>query len=295
MQIAALIFSLFATAAVLLASYRSHGSDSRITTTALVLLLVFPILGFLPKWNILPSNESAATSGTSLIPWLSLIITTILGLRLIVSMVRLSHWRNLSESCGEVLVDGRTIELRTLPRLQGPCAAGIIRPVIFLPTSWKNWSPAMRDMVMTHEMTHHARRDPLWRCLASLACALHWFNPLAWWLAHRHALQSEIACDTAVIDSGVDAATYSHALCDLAEATPLPMAASMSARSLKTRVKQMMKPAKSKSRPAWASIIALIALALGTAVCRKAAPETEAFDKVEVETRLNANPFPGNP
>ena len=57
--------------------------------------------------------------------------------------------------------------------------------------------------ILKHEMVHVRRGDIWYKMLLLLANALHWFNPLVWWMSHQAGRDVEIACDDEVI-RGVD-------------------------------------------------------------------------------------------
>ncbi len=104
----------------------------------------------------------------------------------------------------------------------GACAApitvGWLRPVVILPLSWRGWSAAQLDAVLTHEGEHARRRDPLVQWLALLNRALFWFHPLAWWLERHLSALAEEACDAAVLQRGHHPGDYSAYLLELARA-----------------------------------------------------------------------------
>jgi hypothetical protein len=52
--------------------------------------------------------------------------------------------------------------------------------------------------------------------LAQFACALHWFNPLAWFAARQLRKEQERACDERVLAMGFDAPVYATHLLDIA-------------------------------------------------------------------------------
>lgn len=81
-------------------------------------------------------------------------------------------------------------------KVTSPAVYGILRPRIILPTSW-----ADRDLewVLLHERTHIRRLDNLWRMLAFVLVAIHWFNPAAWILLKRLLTDMELACDEGVL------------------------------------------------------------------------------------------------
>jgi beta-lactamase regulating signal transducer with metallopeptidase domain len=189
------------------------------------------------------------------------------------------------------------VELRLCGEFGGPVAAGVLRPVVFLPPAWHAWDAATRRAVLLHELTHHARRDPLRRWVAALACAIHWWNPLVRWMARRLHEQCEFACDARVVAAGVRVERYTGLLCDLAAAkTPPHAAVGMAERStLERRVRRLVEG----QRPGWsgalvaALVAATLVAGLGFALLRPArTPPSPAVPRSEVELRLTAEPFP---
>ena len=114
----------------------------------------------------------------------------------------------------------RTLDCRSVPRLgtlaglATPAVTGLRGPVLLLPRAWLERAPTRRDEhALLHELAHLHRRD-LWRDeLCALACALLWFQPLAWVAARRlHAL-GELACDETVAHAlGREARDYRDTL-----------------------------------------------------------------------------------
>ena len=97
-----------------------------------------------------------------------------------------------------------------------PCAVGVIRPAVLLPTAALSWSPDRLDAVLLHELAHVARRDVLMQSLAELCRSLYWFNPLAWLAASRLRLEREQACDDHVLAAGVRGSDYAQVLLHVA-------------------------------------------------------------------------------
>ncbi len=121
------------------------------------------------------------------------------------------------------------LDLRRSPRLlRGddgtiPMTWGAHRSAIILPADAETWEPWRIDAVLTHELGHIVRRDYLAQMAAHVACALHWFNPLAWVAANRMRIEREHACDDLVVRQGHEASSYAHELVELARslrATP---------------------------------------------------------------------------
>lgn len=99
-----------------------------------------------------------------------------------------------------------------------PVTIGALRPMILLPTNWRDWDAAKLDAVIVHEVSHVARRDALTQRLSLLHRAIFWFSPLAWWLDHRLANLAEQAADEAALSGGVDRKHYARILLDFFEA-----------------------------------------------------------------------------
>ena len=80
--------------------------------------------------------------------------------------------------------------------LKMPFVFGIIRPRIYIPYSLEG-----KDLsyVIAHEQAHIDRRDHLWKPLAFIIVALHWFNPLGWIAYSLFCKDLELACDETVI------------------------------------------------------------------------------------------------
>ena len=96
---------------------------------------------------------------------------------------------------------GRPQVLRT--EAEGPpLSMGLFRPVVLLPADLKGEET---ELVLRHELAHIRRRDLWYKALLNLVNAVHWFNPLVWWMVRRAGRDLELRCDNDVV-SGQDAA-----------------------------------------------------------------------------------------
>lgn len=297
---AMLLFSLAGGLLVHLTGRKDPSRDPRLTGTVLGLLCVFPFLGhLLPELRILPAAadpaaKSAAHPGFMVLQWIWLAGFAIGLLRLLAAAATLRRWRADSRLLGRQ----SGVEIRETTRTAGPVAAGVFRKIVFVPAGWDAWGESARQLVLEHELAHHQRRDPLWRWLAEIARAAHWFNPLVWWMAGRLAVQCEFACDRRIVAKGVPRAVYANLLCDLAgkSAPGLPAVAMAERATLEARVRHLAVPRAGAVGGVCIPLVISLAIASACALSalRPKHPAAGGFTPVEVQTRWSADPFPGN-
>ena len=98
---------------------------------------------------------------------------------------------------------GDKLELNARPELllctglHVPVLVGVISPRLLLPEGEME-ECALRYSLL-HELTHFKRRDIWMKSLALLVNAIHWFNPLMWYLTRLVERDTELACDEAVL------------------------------------------------------------------------------------------------
>jgi beta-lactamase regulating signal transducer with metallopeptidase domain len=110
----------------------------------------------------------------------------------------------------------RTVELRESDHLATAATVGWTRPVVLLPRSWREWTPAQRRAVLAHELAHVARGDYLACVLAQLSVAIHFYHPLVHWLAARLRLEQELAADATAASLSGGRKIYLQSLAELA-------------------------------------------------------------------------------
>ena len=115
----------------------------------------------------------------------------------------------------DVGVSSRVRFLRSA-RATMPMACGIVRPSIVMPADADGWPSERLRIVLLHELAHVKRRDCLTHVLAQMACALYWFNPLAWIAARHVRTERERACDDLVLATGTHGPDYADQLLEIA-------------------------------------------------------------------------------
>lgn len=104
------------------------------------------------------------------------------------------------------------LHLKESPALLVPATVGIRKPLILLPTCWREWSREKLEAVLSHEISHVARRDAFTLLLSLLHRALFWFSPLPWWLDRQITEMAEQASDEAALAGGADRTLYAETL-----------------------------------------------------------------------------------
>lgn len=161
--------------------------------------------------------------------WAILAAALILAMT-ILYLTTLTELRTAEPLYGNVVCSGKVVS---------PAVYGILRPRIVLPASCRD--SEQLDLILLHERRHIRRLDNLWRVLAFLTAALHWFNPLAWVFLKLYLSDVELACDESVL-AGLppDArGRYAHALLDTAQSKTLFASAFGGAR-LRTRIEHIL-------------------------------------------------------
>jgi beta-lactamase regulating signal transducer with metallopeptidase domain len=108
------------------------------------------------------------------------------------------------------------IELRQSDDLVTAATIGWRRPVILLPSEWKQWAPKQIRAVMAHEVAHVRNRDFLSLLIGQFALVLHFYHPLVHWLIRRLRLEQELAADAAAASVSGGRRQYLTTIAELA-------------------------------------------------------------------------------
>jgi beta-lactamase regulating signal transducer with metallopeptidase domain len=110
----------------------------------------------------------------------------------------------------------RPVRLLIASTPTSPLTWGVWRPVVVLPAESAGWPDERLRVVLRHELGHVRRWDCLTQEIARLACAVYWFNPLAWLAARQMRAEREKACDDLVLNAGARPSVYAGHLVEVA-------------------------------------------------------------------------------
>jgi beta-lactamase regulating signal transducer with metallopeptidase domain len=90
----------------------------------------------------------------------------------------------------------RSVQFQEDSRIVSPISCGIFQSRILLPVAFaEQFSEQEQAVILAHELTHAAGRDPAWRALSDFAAALWWWHPLVWLARREWQNASEAAAD----------------------------------------------------------------------------------------------------
>lgn len=224
----------------------------------------------------------------------------LIGLARIARLQARSHdmprgrWTDMAEQLAKAYGIHRAVALLESAHPTLLATWGVRRPTILLPASAREWSDDRVRIVLGHELAHIRRHDWLTRMAAEALRCVYWFDPLVWIACWRLQLESEQACDDAVLGLGIEGTEYATALLDLARTFrqsriawfPAPAMARRS--SLERRIRAMLNNKLDRAPitrlAALAAAIALVAVTVPLAgMVASAQATTASFSGVLVD------------
>lgn len=139
-------------------------------------------------------------------------------------------------------------------KIISPAVYGIVKPKIILPVSYKDRDV---ELVILHENTHICSFDNLWRMIAFVIAAMHWFNPLSWVFLKSFLADLELSCDERVVAKlGADRAKdYATSLLESRKGTTV-FASAFGGAKIRTRIENIL----SFKKLTWLSLTGFITL-----------------------------------
>ena len=185
---------------------------------------------------VVPRNsESSSAELRTRTAWPTLMIVWLIGALIVwlrnalahVGLRRWAHkarpglslaWEATLRRVGSDAGFGRHLRVLESDHATSPCTWGLVAPVVLLPTAGADWPEPQRRFALLHELAHVRRLDYLTMQIASLACAMHWYNPLVWLAAVQARKLQEQACDDVVLNAGETPSDYAQFLVGIAGA-----------------------------------------------------------------------------
>lgn len=173
-------------------------------------------------------------------------------------------------------IRGRKPELYFSDSARTPMLLGVFKPKIVLPL--REYNEELLLNILRHELTHYRRFDTLYKWVASVILALHWFNPVAWFIRREFNRSCELSCDEMLLRSmnKEEKQSYGNSLLLMAAQSPLPSAVVATSfatekKNLQERLTQIMNYKKSGTR----ILSSVLAIALLTGCGVAAGPVSE--------------------
>lgn len=162
--------------------------------------------------------------------------------------------------------------------IKAPFVMGVVKPKIYLPSSLGEEEKAY---IILHEQIHIKRGDHIFRLLAFLALAIHWFNPFAWLAYFLSGVDMELSCDEAVMKKSDNdiRAEYSTSLLSLATGKRFLNGAMLAfgEGNVKNRIKNVM----NYKKPAIVIIVAAV-LVVVALICTMGSNPKAVTEDIEV-------------
>ncbi|MBN8422220.1 MAG: hypothetical protein J0L73_25115, partial [Verrucomicrobia bacterium] len=121
----------------------------------------------------------------------------------------------------------RQVQIVLMPAGTTPAVVGMAHPAILLPEDWDTrFDEHSLRHVLLHELLHVKQHDLVWNWAATAVQALHWFNPLVWFVVSRFQADRELRCDAGALAllSPTERLDYGHTLLRIQESFFAPPA-----------------------------------------------------------------------
>ena len=176
---------------------------------------------------------------------------------------------NISASWHEIELLNNLLERKSSLRLyknsmvEIPILIGFFHPAVILPD--RKYEDIKLQNILTHEITHMKRHDIFVKWLLIFAGAIHWFNPLIYFVRREMNKACELACDEAVIKrfDVTEMQQYGDTLiavaADSIRKVPLLITMFEDKKTLKERLEAIMRHEKYSKRTVIAASIVLVA------------------------------------
>ena len=176
--------------------------------------------------------------------------------------MRSDYARLLADECAALGV--KQPRLLLCEAVGTPMMTGLFHPVLLLPH--EDYEPAALRFILRHELCHLKRHDLAYKLVLTAANAVHWFDPLVYWMLRQADEDVELACDSRATEGMTHAerTTYGETLLAAVQAkiAPVPMTTSFgsTAERLKRRLANVL--GGKKRRGLWLAALAVADLSI---------------------------------
>jgi beta-lactamase regulating signal transducer with metallopeptidase domain len=205
-------------------------------------------------------------------------------LLLLIRMIQYLHFTHLVRRGADPIADKRILSvykriaqelgIKNRPRIFfseqiiSPMLIGLMRPTIFLTDTVITMEEESLSYVFRHELMHFKRHDLWYKWCSDLTLCIHWFNPLVYVMSRQINSQCEISCDEAVAKdlNMEERQIYGNVLLNAASENinyqhqVLSTTLYEDKKSLKERIKSIMKAKRKSKKTRILSVVAAIVI-----------------------------------
>jgi len=191
----------------------------------------------------------------------------------------------------------KKIGLYLCPCVGSPMLIGLIKPRILLSSTEIEESEFR--LILKHELVHYKRKDILYKHLVLVAAAMHWFNPVVYFMVKSINILCEMSCDAEIV-RGTDSdhrQAYSETIIGVVRyQSKLKTALSTSfyggKKGMKSRISSIMDRKSKKLGVAILSAVFLLTIGTGFLI---AAANAEELDLLDARTDEYASEYEYQP
>jgi len=256
------------------------------TPPAAQLQIDIPLLG---TNEFIESNYTRNTPTKAGVPWETIMILAwITGIFsfLTFHIIRHSRFVGAARRWGEDITDGqilalwkamktktgvtKQIRLQQCDFIGSPLLTGVLHPRILLPK--RNIPDDALSYIFKHELFHFKRKDLWYKSMVLLSTAIHWFNPIVYFMAKAINTHCESSCDDDVIKGADTEARRQYGEALIGAICRSKLAASSSTnfyggkKAVKNRIASIMDTSKKRAGTLILCILTLAAAITGVAV-----------------------------
>ena len=172
-------------------------------------------------------------------------------------------WRARLDALARRMDIRHPVRLRVTESGMGPCVIGWLRPTVLMPTDvLTRLRVEQVEALLAHELAHVQRRDYFVNGLQSVAEALLFYHPAAWWTSQQIRAEREHCCDDRGAALCETPALYARALVALESSRRAPASFALSATDgpLLSRVRRLVSPVSRRRRGITDTVLAVASI-----------------------------------